>query len=279
MQIWSHHLVRNEERWVWYSVMSVIDHIDRVLLWDMESTDNTYQILEEIKKRYPEKVELKKVNKVNAEGFAEVRQQMLNATESDWFFVVDGDEIWFDDSISAITKCIKKYGNAYESIVVPLINLVGDIYHYQENEAGRYTLAGRVGHYALRGINRRIEGLNSSKPHGTWGWTDKEGKMIQDRDPKKILFLDSPYLHTTHLARGGNREFDDQVIKRGKKLKYEIGKSFPLDYYYPEVLFKVKPEYIPSPWKSMETGFYWRAFIETPLRKIKRRLIKGKVGY
>src|SRR3989344_48467 len=99
MEIWSHHLVRNEERWVWYSVMSVIDHVDRVLLWDMESDDKTFEIIREIEKRYPDKVDVKSISKVTPEGFAKVRQEMLDTTKSDWFIVVDGDEIWWDDSI------------------------------------------------------------------------------------------------------------------------------------------------------------------------------------
>ncbi len=277
--IWAHTLVRNEEKWVWFSVMSVIDHVDKLLLWDMESTDNTPNIIKELIKIYPDKILFKKVKKVDPEGFAKVRQQMLDETNSDWFMVVDGDEIWFDDSITEVTNNIRKLGKDYESMVVPLVNLVGDIFHYQESAAGRYTLAGRTGHYALRAINRKIPGLSSNKPHGTWGWTDGEGKMVQDRDRGKMLFLDSPYFHTTHLPRAGTREIDNQVIKRGKKLKFEIGNSFPLDYYYPEVFFKDKPSIVPSPWQKMSDNFYKRALLETPLRKIKRRLFKGKIGY
>lgn len=50
MKICVHTLVRNEEKYVWYAVMSVINHVDEVMLWDMKSTDNTYEILKEIKK-------------------------------------------------------------------------------------------------------------------------------------------------------------------------------------------------------------------------------------
>lgn len=292
MKIYSHHLVRNEERWLWYSVTSVINYVDKILLWDMESDDNTPKIIAEIRKQYPEKVSSTTVKKVDPQGFAKVRQQMLDETDSDWFIVVDGDEIWWDESIRKVTESIRstrsikstagtkgRNSMQIESIVVPMYNVVGDIFHYQEEKAGMYTLTGKKGHYALRAIKRNIPGLSSDKPHGTWGWTDKEGKMIQDRDPQKIKFIDAPYIHTTYLQRGGSKESDRRVIKRPGKFKYEIGIPFPKDFYYPEAFFKDRPQIVPSPWTVMSEEFKRRAIMETPLRKIKRRVLKGRVGY
>jgi len=279
MSVWVHTLVRNEERFLWFSIRSVIDHVDKLLLWDMESDDRTPEIIKEIKRLYPNKIDSRTVSKVTSEGFAKVRQEMLDATSSDWFLIVDGDEVWWDDSIKKVSQKISESGNNIESIVVPSINLVGDIYHYQESIAGRYSLAGRTGHFALRGVKRKIQGLSSKNPHGTWGWTDGEGKMIQDRDKTKILFIDAPYLHATHLLRSANRELDKNVIKREKKLKYEIGNNFPKDYYYPEVFFRERPMFVPSPWVKMDNNFLLRSVIETPFRRIKRRIIKGGIGY
>ena len=279
MKIWVHTLVKNEERYLWFSVMSVIDWVDKILLWDTGSTDKTRDIIKTLEKKFPQKIETRFLKSVSIDDFTKVRQEMLDATSSDWFLVVDGDEIWWDDSIRKVSQKISESGNNIESIVVPSINLVGDIYHYQESIAGRYSLAGRTGHFALRGVKRKIQGLSSKNPHGTWGWTDGEGKMIQDRDKTKILFIDAPYLHATHLLRGANRELDKNVIKREKKLKYEIGNNFPKDYYYPEVFFRERPMFVPSPWVKMDNNFLLRSVIETPFRRIKRRIIKGGIGY
>src|SRR5258708_7634968 len=108
--------------------------------------------------------------------------------------MLDGDEIWWNDSVSSVTSTIKKSFDL-ESIIVPTVNLVGDIFHYQDESAGKYHLAGKVGHYNLRAINRNIPGLHSQGIHGVWGWADSENKMIKDRDPSKIKFIDMPYLH------------------------------------------------------------------------------------
>lgn len=279
MKIWAYTLFKNEERFLWYSVMSVIEHVDKILLYDTGSTDNSVLIAEKIKEMFPEKVEFRKVGNVDANEFTKVYQKMLNKTDADWFLIVDGDEIWWDSSIKKVVKKINKEGNKFESIVVPTINLIGDMFHHQEEAAGKYKIAGRKGHIAIRGINRNIPGLSASKPHGTFGWTDEEGKMIQDRDKKKILFVEAPYIHSTHLRRSETREKDKEVIKRAKKYKYELGVPFPKDYYYPEVFFRKRPEIVDSVWERMDASFYLKALLETPLRKVKRKLFRGKTGY
>lgn len=279
MKIWVHTLVKNEARFVWFSVMSVIDHVDKILLWDTESTDGTKEILKKIKELYPDKVDLKFLESVTLEEFTRVRQQMLDKTESDWFIVVDGDEIWWEESIQNVVETIAKEGNKLESIVVPNYMLAGDMYHYQEEKAGQYQLAGKKGHYNIRAINKKIPGLCSKGKHGVWGWADRKGRMIQDRDKSKIKFVDAPYLHTSFLPRAGEFDKEKDVPKRQKKLKYEIGHSFPVDFYYPEVLFRKKLLAVPSSWKTMDNKYFTRALVETPLRKIKRRVFPAKVGY
>lgn len=278
-KIWAHTLVKNEERFIWFSIMSVIEHVDKVLIWDTGSTDNTVKIIKKIKRKHPNKIIFNEVGDIDIDEFTKVRQEMLDETDSDWFLMVDGDEIWWEESIKKVVNLIKKSGNKIESIVVPTYNLVGDIYHYQEKAAGRYKLAGKFGHYNLRAINRSIPGLKSAKPHGTWGWTDENNRMIQDRSVKKVKFVDAPYIHATFLQRSVNIELDKNVPKRARKLKYELGDSFPLNFYYPEVFFKPRPAFVFPPWRKMDRRYFTKAMFQTPLRKVKRRLIHGKAGY
>lgn len=273
MKITAHCLVKNEDRFVWYSVMSIINHVDKVLLWDTGSTDGTFQILEEIKKRGGKKVDLKEVGEVDAFSFTLVRQEMLDATKTEWFIIVDGDEIWWEDSIKkVVSKINSRLSKDQESIVVPTINLVGDFYHYQEAAAGQYSFGKWRGHYNLRAVNKSIPGLHSYGPHGTWGWVDEENKMIQNRDPKGITLVDAPYLHATFLQRSLEIEKEKDVPKRSRKLKYENGIPFPADYFYPEVLFRRRPKIVPSVWEKKSQIYTARAAIETPIKKIRRRL-------
>lgn len=281
MTIAAHCLVKNESRFVWYAVMSVVGVVDKVLLWDTGSTDGTREVIERIRElEISKKINFREVGDVSPEEFTKVRQEMLEATDTDWFIVVDGDEIWWEDSIKKVVQIVKgSTGRNIESIVVPTINLVGDIYHYQEEVAGQYQLAGRRGHLNLRAVNRKIPGLCSKGEHGVWGWADEKGRMIQDRDPEKIKFVDAPYLHATHLPRGAARSADFAVPKRKQKLKHELGIKFPRDFYYPEVFFRPKPKIVPSPWEKMSASFKIRAGLETPLKRIKRRVLPSKIGY
>ena len=68
-------------------------------------------------------------------------------------------------------------------------------------------------------------------------------------------------------------------MKRDIKVKHELGTQFPFDFYYPEVFFKPRPTIVPGPWRRMEPPFYARAIFETPLRKLKRKFLRGKSGY
>lgn len=276
MKIWAHTLFKNEERWLWFSVTSVIDSVDKVLLWDAGSTDGSWEIAKKLKSKYKDKIDINRYGDTTPETFPKARQAMLDATDADWFIVVDGDEIWWDESIKKLTSEIKNIDSKTESIVVRNINLVGDIFHHFDEGANKYTFGNLKGSYALRAIKRNINGLCSSGRHGIWGWSDGE-KQIQERNTYK--FVDVSYLHTTFLPRGEDRSFDVLVPKRAKKLKYEIGIEFPVDYYYPESLFKERPDFIPSPWRKMSTKYLLRALVETPLKRLKRKFKYEKVGY
>lgn len=278
MEVWAHTMVKNEARWLWYSVNSVINHVDKLLLFDTGSTDGTIEIEKELIKKYPNKIIYKQVFQNTPDEFTVIRQQMLDLTKSDWFLMLDGDEIWWGDSIKKVIEIIKSNENInIESIVVPTINVVGDIFHYQGKSAGMYKFGKLKGHYNLRVIKRNIPGLHSQGYHGVWGWADSENKMIQDRNTFK--FVNTPYIHTTFLPRASVVLKEADVIKRQKKLKYEIGKSFPFDYYFPEVLFNSRPDFIASPWFTPPYKFKLRSYFETPVRLIKRQMFPSKIGY
>jgi glycosyltransferase involved in cell wall biosynthesis len=266
--IWGHCLVRNEERWIWYAINSVIDYLDKILVWDTGSTDKTVQIIKLIKNK---KISFREYGAVTPETFASARQEMLEQTKADWLFLLDGDEIWTKEGISKVVETIQKKGDEIESIVVKTINWVGDVYHYQEEKAGRYEIAGRRGHYSLRAINLKIPGLHAALPHGKQGYFDGEGRPIQERDPKKILFLPVSYFHATHLLRSSK---DFEVPLRAKKRKYELGIPFSKDIKYPEVFYLPHPKIISDPWIRMGLAERLRAALQTPFKKIKRRIIK-----
>lgn len=264
MKIWANTIVYNEENFIWFAIMSVVDYVDKVLVWDTGSTDKTIQIIQEIEKTKKGKIIFKEVGKVDNNEFPKVRQQMLEQSDCDFILVLDGDEIWWEDSIKKIVDKIKAEGGKIDGIVVPMVVPVGDIYHLQEEEAGQYQLLGRKGHLSLRAISKKVPGLHVDWPYGKESYLDENNLPIQER--KNIIFLDTPYLHVTHLKRS-------RLKRKPDKLKYELGDQVPRDFKFPEVLYQKYPSFIPSPWIKISGIKKVKSQLLTPLRKLKRRLI------
>lgn len=264
MKIFANTIVYNEENFIWFAIMSVVDYVDKILIWDTGSDDNTVKIIKDLKKLKGDKVVFKEIGPVDKFQFTEMRQKMLEQSKCDWTLILDGDEIWWDESINKLVKEISKRDGEMDGIVVPMVVAIGDIYHFQEEKAGQYHLLGKVGHLSLRAINKKIPGLHVDWPYGKESYLDENNLLIQKRE--NIIFLDAPYLHVTHLKRSSlPREYN--------KYKYELGKSFPKDFKYPEVFFKPYPKTVPPLWVKPTKMETLRMFIETPLRKIKRKIL------
>lgn len=264
MKIFVNTIVNNEENFIWFAIMSVVDYVDKVIVWDTGSTDRTIEIIKEIKKNKGKKISLKKVGKVDSNQFTEIRQKMLDISNCDWILILDGDEVWWEKSIKDIVKCIKKRGDQIAGIVVPVTVSIGDIYHFQDESAGRYKILGRKGHYNLRAINKKIPGLHLDLPHPLEGYFDAKNKLIQER--KDTIFLDAPYLHVTHLRRSSS-------VDKINKFKFEVGNVFTKSKKIPEIFYKPFPNIVSSPWVKMRGKDLFKAKLLTPLRKIKRRII------
>ncbi len=266
MKIWANTIVQNEENFVWFALMSVINYVDKILVWDSGSTDKTVEIIKTINS---EKIMFKEVGEVDPEEFTKMRQKMLLESDCDWILILDGDEIWWEESIKKLVREIKNKqsfstNKNTEGIVVPMKVPVGDIYHIQEEEAGKYKILGKTGHFSLKAFNKNIPGLHADWPYGKEGFFDGEGKLIQERE--KIVFVDAPFLHVTHLKRSNSKRIYN-------KFKYELGDEVGVGFKFPEALYSDYPKIISSPWARISGAKLLKAKILTPLRKIKRAVV------
>ncbi len=255
-----HTLVRNEEKFVWYALQSVLPFVEKIFVWDTGSTDKTVEIIRTIKSP---KLEFEEKGRVDARALIKLRQEMIKKTQTDWIMILDGDEIWWDNQISNIKNQILKKRNKYNLVVNPCYMAIGDIFHYQEEAAGMYKIHNKTGHLNIRFI-RNFPGLKVSGVYPDEAFQDKSGKKLQNFSQEKILFSDEKYLHLSHLIRSNQSRH---------KYKYELGISFPKDFYYPEVLFRDRPKIIPSPWETVSSNYKLSAGVQTPLKKVKRRIL------
>lgn len=264
MKIWVNTIVNNEENFLWFAIMSVVDFVDKVLIWDTGSTDGTVEIIKKLIDAKGEKIEFKQVGLVDGMGFTKMRQRMLEQSKGDWVLILDGDEIWWESSIRKVVAEIREKGRNIEGIVVPMVVPVGDIYHIQDEEAGRYNIIGKKGHFSLKAFSKKIPGLHTNWPYGRESFFDSDKRLIQER--KKIIFIDAPFLHVTHLKRSNSK-------RRFNKFKYELGEKSTQDFKFPEVLYKKYPGSISSPWRKISGTDLIKAKLLTPFRKIKRKII------
>ncbi len=272
-KIWGNMVVKNEDKFIWFAVKSVIEFLDKLIIYDTGSSDKTVEIIELLKKEYPRKIIFEEIGEVDGEGLTKVRQKMLDETLGDWFLIVDGDEIWWRKGMELVLSEIEKNGNGLYALVSPVYNLVGDVYHYQEKEAGEYKILGKKGHFNIRVINRHIPGLHLGEDYPLEGYIDKEGRLIQSVS-EKLKFVDTPVFHASHLRRSSLNTSLKKTLHRDK-LKFEIGNRFPNDFKFPEVFYLERPEIVDNPWIKMSLGYQVVSFLQTPLRKIKRRFLKG----
>lgn len=263
MKIWAHTIVCNEDRFLWFAVLSVIDYVDKVMIWDTGSEDKTPEVIKEIIKTHGDKIIFEEVGKVDKFQFTRMRQKMLDKTEADWILILDGDEIWPQHSIKKVVEVIKKKGEVLNAIAVPFYNLVGDIYHRQPEQMGQYEMLGKKGFLTIRAINRKVPGLHVDLPYGKEGYFDESNMPIQDLP--KVEFVDAPYLHATHLVRSSAAEGFNKV-------KYELGAKLHKDFKYPEVFYKSHPDHIADPLKKRNFIYLLISFLSLPITYFKRWL-------
>jgi glycosyltransferase involved in cell wall biosynthesis len=86
-----HCLVRNEEYFVAPALRSVLPLARRVLVYDTGSTDAT---LDEIAAIGSERIEVVRKSDASPRRLTEYRNEMIEQTTTEWFWLVDGDEIY-----------------------------------------------------------------------------------------------------------------------------------------------------------------------------------------
>lgn len=256
--ITAHMIVKNEEQWAWYAVMSVIEHVDVLLIYDTGSTDKTANIITSIKSP---KIQFFKKGRVNAQQLVNLRNEQISKTKTEWFILLDGDEVWPKKTIIEFMSALKKCHQNINGVVVPTIVPVGNLFHYQQEEAGKYELMGKKGHMNIRGYRKRT-GYLWKGLYPLEAYSDESGKAIQENS-KNLIMLENTYWHLTHLRRS--------VIDSHGKRKLEIGEKKDLEI--PEVFFKTRPKNVPSPWVHFSEKERLQAVLVTPLLHFKRSFI------
>ena len=268
-----HCVIKNEERWIWFAVNSILDIAEKILIYDTGSADKTVEIVKTIKSK---KIIFEEKGEVDAKGLTQLRREQLARTKTDWFLILDGDEVWPEQTKKELVKKIKNADKSDWGIVVRTWNLVGDVYHYHpESIRYRWPFAPKdyKGWANLRVMRRSIPGLHIKGDYPLEAYCDRDETPIQNYGDQHLLFLKNRYFHTTYLRRSDTRERDKSVLNRLKKSKMELGMSFSKNFKYPEVFYKKLPKIVTSPWTKRSNFESFVSLVQTPIKETRRRVL------
>lgn len=265
-----HMVVKNEDRFIWYAISSVLPFAERLLIYDTGSQDQTVKIIQSFK---DERIEFDIKTVKSATDITRLRQEQSDKTKNAWIWVVDGDEIYPFSTCKEIREIIKKDGDRLEGIVVGRYDLIGDIYHYQREDVGTYSLFGRQGHMALRLINKK--NISQLKVHGDYPmegyYDDKSQTALIDHDQSKFKFTKGKLFHAMYLKRSTLGANLKDTYHRNK-LKLESGIAIPIDMERAEVFDFVRPHYVENVTTERSKYYQLLAFFVTPIKTVKRLL-------
>ena len=130
------HSVVRDEPMIYYSIKSVYDYVDKILIYDTGSVDNTISDIKQlIKEDVDNKIVFKEIpiefdehkwtttnlrefmrkNK-GKKGVGHIRQVQIDDTETEYFLVLDGDEVHTKDGIEFIKNKIIPFMNENQNI-------------------------------------------------------------------------------------------------------------------------------------------------------------------
>lgn len=221
--ITTHCIVKNEENFVGYAIRSVVDFVDQILVFDTGSTDKTVEIIKNIVNEYPDKIVFEEKGPVDKVRHTQLRQEMLNRTTTDWFMILDGDEVWTERGMKEVFEVINTRPEI-ECIVAPYYLCVGDIYHTHARPVLNEIL-GRKGVFSPRVIR---------KNDVRWLGDYNEDTLVNDKgEPaftkSNTAFLQNRYWHMTHLQRSSrdDEDYSSGGSRKGKRREtyFIIGKK------------------------------------------------------
>lgn len=254
MKITTHTIVKNDENWIWYSLMSVKDQVSDMLVIDDASDDKTVEIIKTIS---DPKIKLLEKKLATPAQFTKARNDLVEKTKTDWFLLLDGDEIWNRETLRQLIVFLESQPKTILSVAMRTRNCIGDIYHFLPESAGKYEILGRKGHLTIRAY-RKLPGLS---------WTGDYPLEKYDIDEKHLAFFEGYYWHMTHLPRTSSKS----QVKGWRKIKLEKGINVSDPNDFPEVFNLTPPRIVPSPWKRRGPLAETLAKFMTPIKYLKRK--------
>lgn len=261
-------MVKNEDRFIWYSIASVLPYVSRFIIFDTGSTDKTVKIIKTFKSS---KIIFLQKNKTSPALLTSYRQIQADMVEKGWLWIVDGDEIY---PVKTAKKVISLMNGNYIGIIIHRYDLLGDIYHYQDESVGTYNQFGKIGHYVLRAINKdKIMNLQVLGDYPDEYFAEN-GRSVKEKGKGNFVFVEERIFHAMYLQRSSKGSRLQDVLNRNK-YKIETGKKIDKNVI-PEIFYKKHSSIILDVTGKRSNLYNLTASLISPIKKVKRQLYKFK---
>jgi glycosyltransferase involved in cell wall biosynthesis len=237
-------IVCNEDRWTKFSLESVLPFAEKIFLYDTGSTDKTINIIKKMCQKN-DKIIFEEKGPINKSGMVDFRNEQIAKTETDWFMILDGDEVYPWRIFDRLP-----FDEKYWGIFLRNYLCAGDVHHALPASYGKYELCGRKGHLNLR-FYRKMKGWRWYGKYPLEYYGDENGSSL-NKMCNKLYFLDDYYWHLSFLKRSS-------MVGRNY-IKYHLGEKITGEL--PEI-------FAGRALRHRSISYITRSLFETPIRYLK----------
>lgn len=112
-------LTMNDLYWIPYTLSAIVGWFDRVVIYDVGSKDGTLDVLRWFKDNSKCEILLEEFPFVEPKAQLAFRNALIADAQSEYYIQVDGDEVWSEDSLKALSnefEAFVKSGKLYGQV-------------------------------------------------------------------------------------------------------------------------------------------------------------------
>lgn len=237
-------MVKNEDIFIEPAIRSVAELVDRILICDTGSNDNTLSIIKFLKAQYSN-IEYFERKCFDTRDVGQIRQIMIDQTNEDWILVLDGDEVWYKNQLARLIQNVNQHQSKYIAYAVRYQNFIHSLDYVLDESMEQYVVKGKRGSHSVK-LLRNTKTLKSVGNFGVEGY-HLDGIPVQNH-PETELFIDSiSFCHMSFMRRSSSLTAYLASMYRFRKL-FTKSKFHERDFQLPETFL------IPS--NCLMTGYF-----------------------